>query len=377
MLGSLNSTYSERCARGGRRLGYPLHEAIAASAGSGPEAGRRPAMPSEPPRARPDGGERPRTCILVAGMHRSGTSAATRMINLLGADVTRKLAPPQAGINERGFWESTAIFPIHDEMLLGLGSAWDDSLPLPDGWLESEVVRQAKAKLLAEINADFSNSQVFVVKDPRLARLLPLWLEMLDELGVESIIVVPFRHPLEVAQSLAKRDRLPTAASLLLYTRSNLEVELASRGRPRVLVPYEQLLADWRRFAARLREIMGSRLPPPSAAAAAEIDNFLAPDLHHEKFSRETLAAELEVPAVVVETYERMVEAVAQGDDTVLRRPFDRLRETVAEATKLYQGLVLAERQRSSQKIDDLNREHDAVVGQARAERKPEPSDAQ
>ena len=108
------------------------------------------------------------------------------------------------------------------------------------------------------------------------------------------------------------------------------------RGRPRVLVPYERLIADWRSFAARLRELTGLRLPAPSAAAAAEIDNFLTTDLHHDKFSRETLAAEPEVAAVIVEIYDRMVEAAAQGDDTVLQRPFDRLRETVAEATKLY-----------------------------------------
>ncbi len=165
-------------------------------------------------------------------------------------------------------------------------------------------------------------------------------------------------------------------------------------------MPYERLIADWRSFAARLRELTGSRLPAPSAAAAAEIDNFLTTDLHHDKFSRETLAAEPEVAAVIVEIYDRMVEAAAQGDDTVLQRPFDRLRETVAEATKLYRGLVLAERQRSSQKIDDLRREQDAVAAQLRAdlgaraleivrlqgelasmrervERKPEPSDAQ
>jgi len=41
-----------------------------------------------------------RTAIIVAGMHRSGTSATTRIINLLGAQLARELIPADIG-NER------------------------------------------------------------------------------------------------------------------------------------------------------------------------------------------------------------------------------------------------------------------------------------
>ena len=285
-----------------------------------------------------------RTCILVAGTHRSGTSAATRVVNLLGADVTRKLAAAAPGINDRGYWESTAIFPIHDELLRGLGSSWDDVFPLAGRWTETSVAQQAKHRIIAEIEEDFANSALFVVKDPRLVHLLPLWLEILDELQIEPIVVIPFRNPVEVALSLEKRDRMTIAKSNLMYVHGYLEVELASRGRRRVLIHYENLLADWRGFAEALRRIAGPRLPIPNAGTIGEIDNFLTRDLHRNRCSREGLAREPATAATIVEIYDRMVEAAEKGDDAALRNSSDRIRATVAEATRLYKELVIAER---------------------------------
>src|SRR4051812_2057002 len=138
-----------------------------------------------------------RLCILVVGMHRSGTSAVTRVINLLGASIARDLTPPQANNNERGFWESESIIRIHDELLIALGAAWDYPFQLPNNWLQSSFVQEAKRKLAERIIDDFADSRTLVVKDPRMARLLPLWLELLGELKIEPLLVVPFRNPLE------------------------------------------------------------------------------------------------------------------------------------------------------------------------------------
>ena len=52
-----------------------------------------------------------RRCLLVLGMHRSGTSALTRVLNLLGADLPATLAPP-ADDNETGFWSRSGLLTI-------------------------------------------------------------------------------------------------------------------------------------------------------------------------------------------------------------------------------------------------------------------------
>ena len=73
-----------------------------------------------------------RKCIVIAGMHRSGTSAIARVVNLLGADIAGDLMMAVAGVNDRGYWESNTLFAIHHRLLRELGSRWDDPFPLPD-----------------------------------------------------------------------------------------------------------------------------------------------------------------------------------------------------------------------------------------------------
>jgi hypothetical protein len=322
------------------------------------------------------GGTRSRMCIIVAGTHRSGTSAATRVVNLLGADITHKRAAAAPGINDRGYWESIAIFPIHDELLHGLGSSWDDPFPLAGGWTETSVAQLTKHRIIAEMEEDFADSSLFVVKDPRLVHLLPLWLEIFDELQIEPIVVIPFRNPLEVALSLYERDRIPMAKSNLMYVHGNLEVELASRGRRRVWIHYEQLLADWHGFAETLRTVVGPRLAIPDSETIAEIDNFLTRDLHRNRSSRERLASEPGMAAAIVEIYDRMIEAAEKGDDAALQSSFDRIRGAVAEATRLYKELVIAEREANRKEAAAVLAEREAAamerreseLAQARAE---------
>jgi hypothetical protein len=279
----------------------------------------------------------PKACILVAGMHRSGSSAVARVINLLGADIARELTPAIAGNNDRGFWEPKAVLAIHDRLLAALGSAWDDPFALPERWIETDAARQAKRALADEIAKDFIGSRVCVVKDPRLGRLLPLWLELLDELEIEPIVVVSVRNPLEVAASLRQRDRFPLPKSLLMYLRHALETELASRSRRRMFVRYDHLLVDWRSFARKLEKILGSLLLIPRPGGEDAIDRFLTLDLYHNRATHETLGTAPDVPPMIVELFDRMSEAADTGDETALCQACDRMRDTVGGASQLLQ----------------------------------------
>jgi hypothetical protein len=51
--------------------------------------------------------------ILVAGMHRSGTSALTRALNLAGVPLPGNLMPADTE-NEDGFWEPLDLVRIHE-----------------------------------------------------------------------------------------------------------------------------------------------------------------------------------------------------------------------------------------------------------------------
>lgn len=68
--------------------------------------------------------------VCVLGMHRSGTSLITRVLNLLGV----YLGPEEHLItanadNPKGFWEHDLFKRRNDEILERLGGTWHDSLP--------------------------------------------------------------------------------------------------------------------------------------------------------------------------------------------------------------------------------------------------------
>jgi hypothetical protein len=305
----------------------------------------------------PDSRSRNRICIIVAGMHRSGTSATTRVVNLLGADITKDLMPPAAGNNDRGFWEPIRIVEIHDRLLRALESSFDDPFPLPEDWMRTKPAQQAIRELTDEIERDFAESELFVVKDPRISRLLPLWLDALDDLSIEPIIVIPVRNPLEVAASLKKRDEFSLSKSLLMYLRSYLDTELASRGRRRLFVSYNQLLFDWNLFAGRLRRLADGRMRPLRADSIIEINDFLSRDLYHNRFTYSQLSNAVDIPPIVVEVFQRMKNAAETGSQHQLEQVFDRLRKRVDEATKLFHELFIYERERARGEVGRLQTE--------------------
>ncbi len=110
-----------------------------------------------------------------------------------------------------------------------------------------------------------------------MPRLMELWGEALDELGVEVSVVVPLRNPLSVAASLAKRDEFPTSKSLLLwYEHMARGLYYASR-RQMLVVDYDAFMDQPREALHRIAERLG-----------LEFDEGL-----FGKFSQETLSTEL------------------------------------------------------------------------------------
>ena len=62
-------------------------------------------------------------CFFILGMHRSGTSALARVINLCGVDLGNKLMPPAENSNKKGFWEHFDINTANEKLLHELKSS--------------------------------------------------------------------------------------------------------------------------------------------------------------------------------------------------------------------------------------------------------------
>ena len=280
-----------------------------------------------------------RRAVLVAGVHRSGTSALTRTLSLVGGALAADLLEPVADNNERGFWEPAAIVELHDRVLLSAGSSWDDVSRFPPQWFASDAARVIGDELLALLQKEFRASALFAVKDPRICRLIPLWLSVLPRFDTLAQFVLPIRNPVEVASSLRARDGFPMAKGYLVWLRNALDAERATRGRDRVIVTYEQLLSDWRGVVDRIGEVLQISWPRLSRRAESEIEEFLSPGLRHQQFIGDKTGWPRDVPRWVVTTYEALLRLDEDRDSAT--QDLDEVGREVDEADDTY-GRALA-----------------------------------
>jgi len=275
--------------------------------------------------------------LLVLGMHRSGTSALTRVFSLLGADLPKNMLGPNP-TNEVGHWESLDLIAIHDDLLATAGSQWDDWRAFNPDWIQSGVAEGFRGKLLGLLKNDFAGSPLFVVKDPRICRFVPLWLDVVERFGADACIVIPVRNPLEVAASLKRRNDFPPAKSYLLWLRHVLDAERATRHLPRAVVPYKDLLDDWRGVITEVTAKTGLHWPRRSDRAELDIDRFLADALRHHVADDVRLSARSDIIDWVKEAYSLLIADQREAKNKFKR--LDRIHAEFDEACTAF-GLVL------------------------------------
>jgi len=281
-------------------------------------------------------GLRQPVCLLVLGMHRSGTSAVSRILNLLGAKLPERLVGAEPG-NERGHWEPASIVALNDEILAAAKSAWDDFSALEMDFA-SPLGREFKARAVQILETEYASCDLCLIKDPRISRLLPFWLDVLKQCEVRPGIVLAIRNPVEVAQSLAARDGMLPAYAHLVWARHVLDAEHDSRGVPRSVIAYEALLDDWGSVVDRIGADVGVDLSWRQNVAG-EIDAFLTPELRHHRGTADAANDDPTVPALVRKAYQTIRQAVegkaVDGnalDD--LRKELDRPTSDMLEALR-------------------------------------------
>lgn len=230
-----------------------------------------------------------RTAIVVVGMHRSGTSALARMLSLLGASLPRNLNPAGLG-NEIGHWEPEAAVRLNDQILDLAESPVNDVQGPSSEWLQRPAAQAFIDRLKDLIVDEYGDDPLFVLKDPRISLLFPLWRAALAKLEIRCVAVVISRNPMEVALSLAKRQSLagdwqswPLERGGLLWLRYNLAAEEHTRDVDRAFCDYSTLLDDWRSVARRLGDELKIAWPRSIPDAAAEINGFLSRELRHHQ----------------------------------------------------------------------------------------------
>ena len=224
--------------------------------------------------------------IFVLGMHRSGTSALARILNLMGIH----FGDGGVGIganeeNPKGFWERRDVRLLNDAMLFNAGCDWDcvsgfDAEDVPEAMAASH--RATAAEIVLELDAH----RPWFVKEPRLCLVFPLWRPVLEM----PLAIHIHRNPLEVARSMERRNGLPLKVGLALWEAYNVQALKGTRGVPRVVVSYEELMRDplpaTESIQGLVAELGEYRLRIPGKR---ELDAFLEDALRHQRESDASL----------------------------------------------------------------------------------------
>ncbi len=288
--------------------------------------------------------------ICVLGMHRSGTSAVAGTLWRLGIELGANLVPGKIGVNDRGFWEHDDVVDINQRLFEALEHSWDDVRPLTEGWWRSGTALRFRDEIVAMLRRNFGAAALWGVKDPRLCRLLPLWLEALRELEIAPRFIHVYRHPVEVAKSLATRDGFVIEKSTLLWLDHNLAGERWSRGFPRVFVGFDRFLAAPEATMERVSRVLGIVWPTPTSLATPEINLFLAPQLRHQSAGDDVGNGSGIDDPLTADTYEAL-HAAEDGETPQLKIVFDDLYQRLSARRASFDPAIVGH-------ICDLLRRH-------------------
>jgi len=226
--------------------------------------------------------------VCILGMGRSGTSMTTRVINLMGIFLgeTENMMPANKDVNAEGFWEHLKIVDIHDEILNEFNSSWESTKPLPDKWWQLPKIEEYRDKLIKLIETEFSNHSIWAFKDPRTCVMLPLWKEIFGILNIEPMFVIPIRNPVDIANSLKKRDGFSLNYSMRIWYYHMINILEGTEEYKRIFIKYDDMMENTDINLSKLTDFLDIQLSDENIEV---IKRSLKPNLRHSKTKEDEL----------------------------------------------------------------------------------------
>ena len=159
------------------------------------------------------------------------------------------------------------LTPLHD-------------LPLPSEWWVDSRVAEIKREIVAFLGRKMVIGVPFGFKDPRTARLLPLWRQIFSELDLKVKIVICLRNPAQVARSLNERDGLPFDIGEYRWFTYMAELYEHTGNDDVCAIEYEKWFDDTGDNATKLVRFLG--LEKSQAEIIAAVSEIIDGDLRHD-----------------------------------------------------------------------------------------------
>jgi len=242
----------------------------------------------------PLGEDKPRNPrpVCIAGMHRSGTSMVSRLLNLCGLFLGQEndlVSPAQD--NPEGFWESSKFLRVNEEILTFLKGAWDLPPIFSDGWESGSQILPIREKAI-KLAGEFKDRDRWGWKDPRNSLTILFWKDIFPELRT----VVCLRNPLDTAKSLYKRGYSSKAFSLNLWLTYNNSLISALPCVQRLSTHYDSFFIDPNTELKRVLDFLDLKVSEDTISRACET---ISENLRHSNLTRDDLLEEGTAPEVV------------------------------------------------------------------------------
>ena len=215
---------------------------------------------------------KPTECLLVLGAHYGGTGTVCQVLNLMGA-VLPKLGFSANFRDSAKLAEPLTLSVANDAILSRLKTRWDDwRRNDPETW-PSGLFNELSKDVCALLGTEFDEYSQFILKEHRISKLLPLYMNALASSNAFVTPVIVCRNPIACAAPLAARHGKSMDECLLLWLRHAFENESVTRGLDRRFIDFDNLKAF---PAVTLFQLCRQfERPAPTAEHIQQLESFL------------------------------------------------------------------------------------------------------
>ena len=227
-------------------------------------------------------------CVVILGMHRSGTSVLSGLVSLQGFYLGADEMPPRED-NPMGFFENMKVYRLNQSILEAYGTSWDDYLFTMDQ-IKPDDLHQYELAAKEIIKEEFGPVKRVFIKDPRMCILFPLWEKALTKMGFNIKVILAYRSPMEVAHSLKTRNEMALEKSFLMWSHYFFQAEKSSRQYERMVVHYSNDFQDMGAFFASLGKFLDVEISEDMLESANQM---YTAKLKHHQLRMDNLSDEL------------------------------------------------------------------------------------
>jgi len=218
------------------------------------------------------GSPQERICIIVLGMHRSGTSC------LMGSLEKYGVVPGEIStwnpFNRKGNREHFGVVALNEKLLAYNNASWDNPPEEQLRW--NEELREERDRIIEDFLR--LDSRVVGFKDPRTVFTLPFWLEGLKR-HMDVRLVGTYRTPSSVVASLLNRNRtMGREKALGIWKRYNRRLMEHYRSRPFPIISFDLPPGEYRQELDKIARTLDLELERVEAE-----EEFYDPDLIHNR----------------------------------------------------------------------------------------------